>query len=244
VDLTERGDGAARHPWEIQRFLAFHRILEDHGALRCDQVLDVGAGDGWFSDALAASLPGAATVTCWDINYDEHELQAGRPGVTRTRERPAAVHDLILALDVIEHVADPVAFIADSLVPTGTSGTKVLVSVPAYQRLFSAHDEALGHFRRYGRRDLLDQLEPWIEVAEHGSLFTSLLLPRAVAVLRERRSGRFASREHGVGGWSRGRVASAVAGGVLGLDARLGRALGQVGVRLPGLSHWAFGVVR
>jgi hypothetical protein len=244
VDLTERGDGAVRHPWEIQRFLAFRRILEDHGALRCERVLDVGAGDGWFSDALAPSLPGAASVTCWDINYDEHELETGRAGATRTRERPTSVHDLILALDVLEHVDDPVAFIADSLVPVGRSGTQALVSVPAYQRLFSAHDEALGHFRRYGRRELLDQLEPWIEVREHGSLFTSLLLPRAAAVLLERRSEGFASREHGVGGWSGGRVASAVTGGVLGLDARLGRALGQVGVRLPGLSHWAFGAVR
>jgi SAM-dependent methyltransferase len=244
VDLTERGDGATRHPWEVQRFRAFRRVLQDHDALRCERVLDVGSGDGWFSDALAASLPGGAAVTCWDINYAEHDLEGGQPGTTRTSDRPTATFDLILALDVIEHVEDPVAFIAESLMPLGVSGTNVLVSVPAYQRLFGAHDEVLGHFRRYERRELLDQLEPWIDVVEHGSLFASLLVPRAAAVMLERRSERFASRPHGIGGWSGGRISSAVIGGVLGLDARLGRALGQVGVRLPGLSHWAYGVVR
>ena len=133
--------------------------------------------------------------------------------------------------------------IARSLVPITEPGTPVLVAVPAYQRLFGAHDVALGHHRRYGRRRLLAELEPWIEVREHASLFTSLLLPRAGMVAAERRRPT-PETDHGVGNWSAGPTVTAVVDGVLSADARIGRALARRGVRVPGLSHWAFGVGR
>jgi len=243
VDLTERGASSDRHPWEVQRFNAYRRILGDHGALGARNVLDVGAGDGWFSDMLADVLPPDAVTVCWDVNYDEHDLEPARPGQVRTRERPARGHDLVLLLDVLEHIEDPDAFIAESLVPITELGTPVLVAVPAYQRLFGAHDLALGHHRRYARRELLEQLAPWIDVREHGSLFSSLLLPRATMVAAERRRGPRAV-EHGVGNWSGGSTVTAAVNGVLSVDARAGRALGRAGIRLPGLSHWAFGVGR
>jgi hypothetical protein len=243
VDLTERGDSDTRHPWEVQRFRAYRRILADHGALDARRVLDVGAGDGWFSDMLRAHLAADAVVTCWDVNYDDNDLEPTTPGIVRTRERPPGPHDLVLALDVLEHVADPDRLIAESLVEIAPTGTPVLVAVPAGQWLFSAHDVALGHHRRYGRRELLRQLAPWVDVVEHGSLFTSLVLPRAASKLLERARTPEAA-EHGIGGWSGGRWITSMVNGALAADAVTGRALGRVGVRLPGLSVWAFGVVR
>ncbi len=243
MDLTERGDGAVRHPWEVQRFEAYRRILADHDALSARRVLDVGAGDGWFSDSMSVALPDVAEIVCWDIHYDDNELEPTSPGVVRTRETPSPDFDLILALDVLEHIDEPASFLADVLAPLASPGTPALVAVPAYQRLFGSHDEALGHFRRYGRAQLIEQLSPWVEVTEHGSLFTSLLAPRAVSVALERvRPGRPA--QHGIGGWSGGRMATAVLNHVLAADARLNRSLTTRGVRLPGLSHWAFGVTR
>ncbi|MFW2335860.1 methyltransferase domain-containing protein [Ilumatobacter sp.] len=243
MDLTERGASTDRHPWEVQRFRAYRRVLADHGALAARRVLDVGAGDGWFSDMLADSLsPGAVTV-CWDVNYDDNDLEPSRPGQARTRDRPDGGHDLVLLLDVLEHIDDPDAFIAGSLRPITESGTPALVAVPAYQALFGAHDVSLGHHRRYARRELLDQLAPWVDVVEHGSLFTSLLLPRAVTVVAERFRPA-ADAVHGVGNWSGGSAVTAAANGCLAADARIGRALARTGIRVPGLSHWAFGRVR
>ncbi len=243
VDLTERGASTTRHPWEVQRFRVYRRILADHGALEAHNVLDVGAGDGWFTDMLGDSLPADATTVCWDVNYDDHDLEPARPGQVRTRDRPGTGHDLILVLDVLEHIADPDAFVADSLQPITEPGVPVLVAVPAYQRLFGSHDVALGHHRRYGRGQLLDQVTPWIEVVEHGSLFTSLLPLRAATVVAERYRPP-TDATHGIGSWSAGPVVTAGVNGWLAADARVLRSLAKSGVRLPGLSHWAFGVGR
>ncbi|MEO6652936.1 MAG: methyltransferase domain-containing protein [Ilumatobacteraceae bacterium] len=245
MDLTERRAGAYRHPWEVQRFEAYRRILADHGALDAHRVLDVGSGDGWFTDSLADSLPADTETVCWDVNYSESDLEAARPGVVRTRDRPSSGYDLVLALDVLEHVDDPVALIRDELAPLTTAGTQVMVAAPAYQRLFSAHDRALGHHRRYGRRELDDQLAPWIESVERGSLFTSLLPLRAAQVAVERIRERPAlEADHGVGGWDAGSTVTSATNAALRADARTSRWLSRHGIRLPGLSHWVIGVVR
>ena len=245
MDLTERGDSALRHPWEVQRSEAYRRILADHGALSARRVLDVGAGDGWFSDRLTDHLPVDAEIVCWDVNYDDNDLEPSNPRVVRTREQPSAGYDLVLVLDVLEHIDDPAAFIGSVLARLTSPGTPVLVAVPAHRRLFGAHDEALGHLRRYSRRELLRQLDPWIDTVEEGGLFTTLLLPRAVSVAVERiRRRPETAGEHGVGHWGGGPLTTAAVNRTLAADARLARAVRRMGVRLPGLSHWAFGHVR
>ena len=124
----------------------------------------------------------------------------------------------------------------------------MLVGVPAHPALFSDHDRALGHFRRYRPRELLSQVGTWIDVEEHGPLFASLVAPRAasVAVERIRRGDDTGEHgaEHGVGEWHGGPLITKVVGGVLGADAAVTRRLGRLGRRMPGLSHWAFGRVR
>jgi SAM-dependent methyltransferase len=246
MDLSERGPATARHPWEIERFRAYCDVLRDHGALAAKRVLDVGAGDGWFSESLLAELPDAEQVVCWDVNYNELELTTDDPRLVRTTVAPSPGFDLVLVLDVLEHIADPVTFIAEQLRPLTAAGTAVLVAVPAHPALFGDHDRALGHCRRYRPSELLDQLHDWIGVEERGPLFTSLVLPRAAAVAVERlRPGRPAV--HGVGGWEGGPLLTRTLGGVLRADARITRRLGRraaLARRIPGLSHWVFGRVR
>ena len=96
MDLSERGSATARHPWEIERFRAYRNVLRDHGALGARRVLDVGAGDGWFSESLLAELPDVEQIVCWDINYNELELATDDPRLaahhrrSRPRVRPRA----------------------------------------------------------------------------------------------------------------------------------------------------------
>jgi SAM-dependent methyltransferase len=68
------------------------------------------------------------------------------------------VFDAVVASDVLEHIEDDleaVSEIARVLRPGGSA----IISVPAHQWLFSEHDEALHHFRRYSKAALRDVLE-------------------------------------------------------------------------------------
>jgi SAM-dependent methyltransferase len=256
MDLSERGSATGRHPWEIERFRAYRRVLADHGALAARRVLDVGAGDGWFSQSLLADLPDAEQIVCWDINYNQLELTTDDPRLVRTADRPTPGFDLVLVLDVLEHVADPERFIEQDLRPLTSSGTPALVAVPAHPGLFGGHDRALGHHRRYTAEQLLDEVAPWIAVVDHGPLFPSLVAPRAAAVALERLRARFggdhngdaaenhSDGNHGVGGWHHGPTTTRIVCGVLAADAGATRRFPHLAHRLTGLSHWVFGLTQ
>lgn len=239
MDLSERGATSTRHPWERVRAEFFRALIADHIDLaRVTRLVDVGAGDGWFAHELLGALPANAGVTCWDIHYTDEDLSAVLPPrVGRTTTRPDGSADLVTLLDVLEHVADDRRFLAEEIVPlVGTGGTLV-VSVPAHPRLFSAHDTALHHERRYRRGELLERLRPHFDVVETGPLFTSLLAPRAAQVALERIGHR--GESPGVGAWTHGTGLTRAVTGTLRLDARAGRAAARRGLALPGLSVWA-----
>jgi hypothetical protein len=248
MDLSERGSATGRHPWEIERFRAYRRILDRHGALAAGRVLDVGAGDGWFGESLVAFLPELRQVVCWDVNYSELELTTADPRVVRTAEAPDPGFDLVLVLDVLEHIEDAPRFIDTQLRPLSSPGTPVLVGVPAHPKLFGDHDRALGHHRRYRPEQLLTEISPWIEVVDHGPLFPSLVPPRAASVaverLRQRHGPPKANATHGVGEWHHGPTTTRIVCGLLATDIAATRRLGRFGQRLWGLSHWAFGYSR
>ena len=65
--------------------------------------------------------------------------------------------DTIVCSNVLEHVAedDPVLQNFYQLLP---KGGKVIVLVPAFQGLYNILDKELGHFRRYGRKELRQKL--------------------------------------------------------------------------------------
>jgi SAM-dependent methyltransferase len=66
---------------------------------------------------------------------------------------PDAQFDTILYIDVLEHIADDrreMARAAERLAPNG----RLIVLSPAHRVLYSAFDQAVGHFRRYSRQSL------------------------------------------------------------------------------------------
>ncbi len=244
MDLVER-DGAAgrRHPWEVARAGFFLSLLERHGALRqAADWLDVGAGDGWLGSALRTRLPDESSVVCWDINYTSDDLESKDPGpgVELTDTRPDPSFDGVLALDVVEHVEADQDFLRE-VVDLVKPGGWVLVSVPAHPVLFSDHDTALRHHRRYVPRQCAQLVErSGVEIQAAGGLFHSLMAVRAAQVLRERicpPSG----GSTGVGQWRHGRLTTAALTSALSAEARVSMALALRGWGLPGLSYWALG---
>src|ERR1700677_359495 len=116
MDLCEitQGNGR-RHPWEVSRLRFFTRVLQDQRRLGgVHRVLDAGAGDGWFSSQLAQRLPGDSSITCWDAHYTAEQLATLRASSRRqtfTTELPTTRFDLLLLLDVLEHVEDDAPFL-------------------------------------------------------------------------------------------------------------------------------------
>jgi SAM-dependent methyltransferase len=243
VDLRERHTGnARRHPWEVVRSGFFRSVVSDHLDLQaCGRVLDIGAGDGWFADQLRTDLSPDSEIVCWDVNYSADDLAALSPeGLHRTTEAPAGTFDLVLLLDVLEHVADDAGFLADEVTPRLHADSVLVVSVPAYQALFSAHDHALGHERRYRPRALRTLLAERYGIIERGGLFISLLPLRVATKLAERLpQRRTAAESAGIGDWRGGEALTRALVSALALDARACKWMARRRVVVPGLSTWA-----
>ena len=129
-------------------------LLRDLGGWAPMEILDVGAGSGFFSRVLLQNTA-AARATCVDIGYagDRDETWCAKSiAFRRTIEKSDA--DLVLAMDVMEHVADETALMRP-YIDLVASGTHFIISVPAFNFLWSAHDVFLEHHRRY----TLDGLE-------------------------------------------------------------------------------------
>ncbi len=114
--------------------------------------LDVGCGDGLLFDRLAefgevqgvesdVSLVGPA-------NPPRHRIHIGPFDASFA---PGKRYDVILMLDVIEHLPDPEAALrraVDLLAPDG----RLVATVPAFRLLWTTHDDLNHHFTRYTRR--------------------------------------------------------------------------------------------
>lgn len=147
------------------------------------RIIDVGAGSGFFSIALAEDLTDMAVV-CVDPHYEAETSRDG--GSLRfVREIDEPVADLYLFIDVLEHVDDDLALLC-SYTASAPVGATVVVSVPAFQSLWSSHDVFLEHRRRY-RLNEVEQLvsDAGIKVTKARYLFSSIF-PAAWLVRRLR----------------------------------------------------------
>jgi hypothetical protein len=245
MDLIERpGNVVRRHPWEVARVRFFVRLVERMGlTIGTGSWLDVGAGDAWLAQQLRAVLPGGDRLVCWDVHYpmERPPDDLGSPaGIEFSATRPVGRFGGILMLDVIEHVQDDVAFVREVVEESLAPGGWVLVSVPAYQSLFSSHDQALKHFRRYSPGGIRTVLEAsGLTAVMRGGLFHGLLAVRGAQVLRERFRP-VTDTPTGIGAWEGGARLTKALTAVLDTEARVSLALGTRNLRpLPGLSTWA-----
>jgi SAM-dependent methyltransferase len=153
------------------------------------RVLDAGCGSGrtlqelrQFGEVSGIELdPEAARVARSRGDYDVR--------IGRLEELPweDARFDLITCLDVIEHTPDDRLTLRE-LRRVCKPGGWLLVTVPAYQALWSVHDEANHHYRRYVRATLRSAAVQAGWQVQRMTSFNSLLLAPAAAVrLSQRR---------------------------------------------------------
>lgn len=229
-----------RHPWETSRLAAIRKILkgEIKGGL---SVLDIGCGDGFL--ALSLFKGTGAKVVAIDSNFTSRQaarLSGLDPDVTFAKSvKGDDRFGLILLLDVMEHVDKDALFLKKIVNERLAEGGKVLITVPAFNALFSGHDRFLGHRRRYSLSALAALSgKAGLKPLSKGYLFSSLVLPRALSAVTEKAFGKRPQKAYGVGLWRRGRAVSSVVKAALDIDNTLCLTLGRLGVRIPGLTGW------
>jgi len=146
-------------------------------------ILEIGCGTGHNLPMLAAF----GTVDALEIDDAAAAIAATRLGKLVSQSRlpeladiPEHAYDMVALLDVLEHIEDDTAAliaIAKRLKPGGT----LLLTVPQYPWMWSGHDVANHHFRRYTKatlRKVVADAGLRLDLLTH---FNSLLFPLAAA---------------------------------------------------------------
>jgi|SRR5579871_144864 len=181
MDVKEEqllGGGAGEHWYYRSKQLALDALLRHVPYTR---VLDIGAGSAVFSKHLLEN--GALSAVCVDPAYaaESAESYCGK-SIRYVRDVEPCGADLVLLMDVLEHVEDDVGLIRESM-KGAAPGAFAAISVPAFPSLFSAHDRFLDHKRRYRMNTLENVARAAGLKVVSASYFFAMILP-LVATLR------------------------------------------------------------
>ena len=172
--------------WRVREEILLRKISRILAKVTRPRILDVGCGAALFFDALQqfGHVEG--------IESDRAAVE--RSGRWRSRilvgelddaYEPAAPFDLILLLDVLEHVADPERLLRRAgriLTPSGC----ILVTAPAFKWLWTAHDDMNHHVTRYTAHELRRTIErAGLVTIETSYMFQSLVIPKLLVRARE-----------------------------------------------------------
>lgn len=159
------------------------------------RILEVGCGTGHNLPMLARF----GKVDAIEVDAEARAFAEKRTGRAISSAPLPTLHgiarghyDLVAALDVVEHIDDDRAAIA-ALAACLKPGGKLLLTVPAHQWMWSAHDVLNHHKRRYSKRGLARLIESSPLKLQAIGYFNSFLFPLAVGA-------RLASKLTGRGG--------------------------------------------
>lgn len=131
------------------------------------RVLEVGAGTGNITQFLSAGgrqvvatdvVPGyrreleALFADSWHVKVGQFNLDKAVPA------EYAAQFDSVVCLNVLEHIENDL-YALEQMRAALTPGGKLSLLVPAHQFLYGEFDRAVGHFRRYEKRELREKLQ-------------------------------------------------------------------------------------
>jgi SAM-dependent methyltransferase len=170
-----------RHWWYRGRRTVLDGVIAQLGLPKPARILDAGCGSGRNMVELAR----LGTVTGIELSPTSvaiaRERGCGEVIEGSVLELPfdGDSFDLAVSLDVIEHLEDDLAALRELRRAVAPGGV-LLVTVPAYQWLWSGHDVVNHHHRRYTRSSLQRVAEQagWQQVRT--TYFNSLLLPLAI----------------------------------------------------------------
>lgn len=185
------------HFWFAGRQALVARILDAELTDKRMLALDLGCGPGMW---LPSWLRYAHTVIGIDPfadGVDQGQFEEGIELVEGTISALPVLDgqaDLVIVLDVLEHVDDRTALA--EIKRALCTGGHVVATVPAMPWLWSYRDDDAGHLRRYTRASLLELFQDAGLQVHKMQYYQSLLFPLvAVSRLLGRRSAKARDRE-------------------------------------------------
>jgi 2-polyprenyl-3-methyl-5-hydroxy-6-metoxy-1,4-benzoquinol methylase len=171
--------------WRAREIVVLREIRRALGVLARaakPRILDVGCGDGLFFDRL---------LEFSDVEGIESEAALLAPGnphrsrihIGRLDEsfQPSSPYDVVLMLDVLEHIQQPVPVLRRALQLLAPGG-KAIITVPAFQSLWTTHDDLNHHFVRYTKKTFRAIAEPaGMRITRERYLFQWTFLPKFAA---------------------------------------------------------------
>ncbi len=174
--------------WFVARRELVRELLQRMAGSPGLTIVDVGCGTGATMKAVEdLGMPIGIDRSEQALYYCQSR-GLGRLAVGRAEALPIGneTADVVLALDLLEHVRDDAAAVRE-LVRVLRRGGLLVVTVPAVPELWSEHDEALDHIRRYrGRRLRRILTEAGVSIEKLTPIITLLLLPIAALRLLQR----------------------------------------------------------
>ena len=238
MDLVEQKKIRAfqfkRHPWEITRVKILFSVLKYNPSKNF--IVDLGSGDAFVAGQLARKFP-HAKLSAVDVNYDEQFISDNSKNnltffksIQNLPDSPQI--DAMLLMDVLEHVEKPEEIFKEiKSLKNLSPSTQIIITVPAFQFLFSEHDVFLKHFRRYNMKQLTQLLHrEGFEIKYTGYFFFALFLARCFQKVLGKK------QQHGVHDWRGGNFITTIMIAVLWIDFKICWYLSRIGINLPGLS--------
>lgn len=171
------------HWWFVARRKIIQRAINNLDLPRNIRILDAGCGNGdnlsllsTFGDLVAFEKNEYALKTAKSKKIGEiykAELPDKLPNTVKTN------FDLIVLLDVLEHIDDDSKSLTTVRKLMNNKGI-ILITVPAFQWLWSEHDVIHHHKRRYSKSELREKLDSSGFRIKYISYFNTLLFPFAL----------------------------------------------------------------
>ena len=163
-----------KHWWFQARKKIIDQIILNNIFKKKNNILDFGSGSGVNLDILKKYG-----------SVDVHEKNKFARSILKKNKNVKTIfsnlklkknyYDIILLADVIEHIEKP-KILMKNLKKFLKKDGQLLITVPAYQFLFSKKDEVLGHYRRYDINSLKKELKGF-EIVNISYFNTFLSLP-------------------------------------------------------------------
>lgn len=164
--------------WFVGRRLIIDAVLRKYFGGKKLRILDWGCGPGGnfnmlrnYGEVLGVDASDEALSEC---------REKGITTVTKARElnefKADTKFDLVTNFDVLEHISEDEQYLR-GLHALLTPGGYAMVTVPAYQFLWSGLDEVVGHKRRYTRREICQKFNRAGYTVVRASYFIFFLSP-------------------------------------------------------------------